>query len=305
LAVLFYFLVISRDKFVKKQNIMKHQSKPALILSANGKTGSRVAQKLEELQFPIRKGSRTAEKRFDWEDKSTWAGVLEGVASVYITFQPDLAVPGAEEAIESFVKLAVDAGVEKLVLLSGRGEPGAERCEQLVINSGLKWTIVRASWFNQNFSESYLLYPVRAGFVCLPAGEVKEPFVDADDIADVVVASLTEDGHDNKVYEVTGPRLLSFRDAIGEIASATNQPIQYIDIPLEEYQAQLKEYHVPDEVISLISYLFAEVLDGRNESVTSGVEQALGRKPKDFAVYVQENLATGVWTMQETATGSN
>lgn len=284
---------------------MKHQSKPVLVLGANGKTGSRVAQKLEELQIPIRRGSRKAAIRFDWEDESTWATVLEGTSSVYITFQPDLAMQGAEEAIRLFVKLAADAGVQKLVLLSGRGEPEAQRCEQLVIESGLTWTIVRASWFNQNFSESYLLDPIRAGYVCLPAGDVKEPFVDADDIADVVVAVLTEAGHDNKVYEVTGPRLLSFREAINEIASAKNQSIEYAAISLEEYQAQLREHHVPGEVIGLISYLFAEVLDGRNESVTHGIEEALGRKPKDFAAYVQATSATGVWTTRETATGYN
>lgn len=284
---------------------MKHQSKPVLVLGANGKTGIRVAKKLEELQIPIRRGSRTAAIRFDWEDESTWATVLEGAANVYITFQPDLAMQGAEEAIRLFVKLAADAGINKLVLLSGRGEPEAQRCEQLVIESGLKWTIVRASWFNQNFSESYLLDPIRAGYVCLPAGDVKEPFVDADDIADVVVAALTEDGHDNKVYEVTGPRLLSFKEAINEIALATNQPIEYAAISLEEYQAQLRAYQVPGEVIGLISYLFAEVLDGRNECVTHGIEEALGRKPKDFAEYVQAISATGIWAISEPATGYN
>lgn len=181
------------------------------------------------------------------------------------------------------------------MLLSGRGEPEAQWCEQIIIQSGLKWTIVRASWFCQNFSESYLLDPIQAGFVSLPAGKVKEPFIDAEDIADVVVASLTKEGHHNKLYEVTGPRLLTFREAIAEISHATNRPIEYNELSVADYAAMLKDYQVPNEVIGLVSYLFSEVLDGRNESITSGVEDALGRKPKDFTQYVNDTLASKVW----------
>lgn len=274
---------------------MENSSKTILVLGASGKTGGRVTKKLEALNIDVRKGSRTATPRFDWEDQHTWAVVLEGVSSVYLTFQPDLAVKGAEDSIDLFVKLARKAGVKKLVLLSGRGEPEAQRCEKIVMESGLKWTIVRASWFNQNFSESYLLEPILAGYVALPVGAVKEPFIDADDIADVVVASLTDEQHNGKVYEVTGPRLMSFKEVIHEIAQATNRPIQYVDIPLTEYVSQMKAYEVPEDVIALISYLFTEVLDGRNESTTTGVEEALGRKPKDFSEYVKDTISDNVW----------
>ncbi len=70
---------------------------------------------------------------------------------MYITFQPDLAVPGADDTIRSFTELAVASGVRRLVLLSGRGEEEAERCGQIVQDSGVEWTILRASWFAQNF----------------------------------------------------------------------------------------------------------------------------------------------------------
>ncbi|WP_254560590.1 NAD(P)H-binding protein [Dyadobacter diqingensis] len=278
---------------------MENNAKTTLVLGANGKTGSRVTKKMEALKLSVRRGSRTAEPKFDWEDKSTWENALEGISSVYITFQPDLAVEGSEESIAAFVKQAAKAGVQKLVLLSGRGEPEAQRCEQIVIDSGLKWTIVRASWFSQNFSESYFLEPIQAGYVALPVAEVKEPFVDADDIADVVVASLIEEGHDFKCYEVTGPRLLTFKEAIAEIAQATNRTIQYVDLPLNVYTAQLREYQVPEEIIGLISYLFTEVLDGRNAYTVHGIEEALGRKPKDFTEYVKETLASNVWVLEQ------
>ncbi len=266
-----------------------------LILGANGKTGKRVLNKLTKLGLPAKGVSRSSQPSFDWTDRSTWAPVLQHVDAVYITYQPDIAAPGAENAIREFSALAKKQGVRKLVLLSGRGEKEAQLCESIVIHAGMEWTIVRASWFCQNFDEGTFVEQVQAGYVSLPVGKVGEPFVDADDIADVVVAALTEEGHNSKVYEVTGPRLLTFQEAVEEISRAAGKPVQYEQIPMEAYAAVLTEYEVPDEVISLITYLFTEVLDGRNESITDGVQQALGRKPTDFSEYARKAAATGVW----------
>ena len=103
-------------------------------------------------------------------------------------------------------------GVEHLVLLSGRGEHHARLGEDVVRNSGLSFTIVRAAWFAQNFSEGYLRDPILAGILPMPGGMIAEPIIDIDDIADVVVAALTEDGHVGELYEVTGPRLMTFAE---------------------------------------------------------------------------------------------
>jgi uncharacterized protein YbjT (DUF2867 family) len=275
------------------------EAKQILVLGANGKTGSRVVERFEKRNLPVRKGSRSAVPKFDWEYSENWKEVLEGISSVYITFQPDLAVEGSDDAIRLLSRLAKEAGVEKLVLLSGRGEKEAEVCEKIIMESGLKWTIVRASWFNQNFSESFFLDPILQGYVSLPVGDVKEPFIDADDIADVVVASLTEEGHDGKLYEVTGSRLLSFKEAIAEIAETVGRPIVYEQPSTEEYVAQMTAYQIPQDYINLTTYLFTEVLDGRNASTSHGIEEALGRKPKDFSKYVKEIAASGLWNPQD------
>lgn len=259
-----------------------------LVTGSTGKTGSRVAARLQEKGYDIRSGSRKAAIPFDWEDSSTWASALQGITAVYISFQPDLAVPGADQTIAAFSAAAVAAGVKKLVLLSGRGEPEAERCEQAVINAGASWTIVRASWFMQNFSESYMAAPIQAGFVALPVGEVGEPFIDADDIADVAVAALTAAGHEREIYEVTGPALLTFREAVAAIALATGKPIGYEAIPIDAYTTQLALHGVPPPVTGLLTYLFTEVLDGRNASITDGVERALGRKATGFDTYLNK-----------------
>jgi len=266
-----------------------------LVLGGNGKTGRKVAERLGKLHIPIRIGSRSGDPRFDWMDESTWQPALKGMDAVYVTFQPDLAVPGTQPLIKAFAQTAVRMGIKKLVLLSGRGEEEAQQCESLIMNSGAPWTIVRCSWFNQNFSENFLLDPIRSGVVALPVGSIGEPFVDTDDIADVAVAALTEHGHDGQIYELTGPRLLNYEQAIGEIARATGRDIKFIQISPEEYASALKEAQVPQEFIDFILYLFTEVMDGRNASLTDGVQRALGRQPKDFSTFVSETVAAGTW----------
>jgi uncharacterized protein YbjT (DUF2867 family) len=258
-----------------------------LVLGGTGKTGRRVAERLTARGLPVRIGSRSGEPPFDWEDSGTWRPALQEVESAYITYYPDLAVPGATATIRSFAQLAVESGVRRLVLLSGRGEDEARRSEQAVQESGADWTIVRASWFFQNFSESFMLDQVLSGEVALPAGNVAEPFIDADDIADVAVAALTEDGHVGQLYEVTGPRLLTFAEVVGEI--------RYVPVSVERYTSMLAELQVPADFANLLTYLFTEVLDGRNANLTDGVQRALGREPRDFADYARDAAATGVW----------
>jgi len=278
-------------------NSTSHQ-RLTLVTGGTGKTGSRVAIRLRQAGHPIRIGSRSAEVPFDWADRGTWTPALFGVDAVYIAYQPDLAVPGAPEVIRAFVNAAKANGVRKLVLLSGRGEPEAVQCERIVQGSGLDWTIVRCSFFAQNFSEGAFLEYVLAGEVALPNGDVPEPFVHADDIADVAVAALTEDGHSGELYELTGPRSLTFAAAVGEIAAAAGREITFIPISRTEFVAALTEYQVPADVVSLLDYLFGTVLDGRNSQTTDGVPRALGRAPKDFRDYTHAAAAAGIWNIQ-------
>jgi uncharacterized protein YbjT (DUF2867 family) len=266
-----------------------------LVLGGTGKTGRRVAQRLTALGYPVRVGSRSGRPRFDWQDRATWGPALDGVAAAYVCYYPDIAAPGAVQAVGSFAGLAVRSQVRRLVLLSGRGEPEAELAEQAVRDSGAELTILRSAWFAQNFSEDYLLGPVLAGEVALPVSDTPEPFVDADDIADVAVAALTQDGHAGQVYELTGPRLLTFAEAVGQIATATGRQIRYLPAPVDEYAAAAAGQGVPAEVVELLSYLFSEVLDGRNARVGDGVRRALGREPRDFTGYARRAAASGVW----------
>jgi len=267
-----------------------------LVIGSTGKTGKRVANQLEKRGIAVRHGSRSADTPFDWDDPQTWAPALAGVDKVYLTYYPDLAVPGSVDAIKTLTELARAAGVSRLVLLSGRNEAEAEKAECVVMASGLEWTIVQCAFFAQNFNEGAWLDEVLAGVVSLPVDDVQEPFVDADDIADVVVAALTDDRHVGQMYELTGPRLLSFRDAVAEIGAASGRDISFVSVPIEDYTATLTEYGLPQDFIWLLSHLFTEVL-GSKAQLADGVQQALGRAPKDFTDYARETAATGVWTV--------
>jgi uncharacterized protein YbjT (DUF2867 family) len=274
---------------------MRDHTQPTLVISSTGKTGSRVAERLEARGVPIRAGSRSADPPFDWEDRDTWAAALDGAGAAYVSYYPDIAMPGAVEAIRAFAETALEHDVRRLVLLSGRGEEEAQRAERAVRESGADWTIVRCSWFNQNFSEGFFAASVAAGEVVLPATSVPEPFVDVEDVADVAAKALSEDGHAGQVYELTGRRMLTFEKAVREIAAAARREIRYVPVSIEEYADAAREHGVPADVVEFLIYLFGEVLDGRNASLTDGVQRALGREPRDFSRYAREAAAAGVW----------
>ena len=217
-----------------------NETKPVLVLGGTGKTGRRVSERLTARGLPVRVGSRSGEPPFDWEAPATWAPALEGVGSVYLSYYPDLAVPGATEAVRSFADLAVGSGVPRMALLSGRGEPEAERAEHAVRDTGAHLTILRSTWFMQNFSEDYMLEHVLSGEIRLPAGDVPTPFLDADDIADVAVAALTDTRHVGRLYELTGPRSLTFAEVAAEIGATVGRDITYVPVSLEEHAAETR-----------------------------------------------------------------
>ena len=276
-----------------------------LVIGGTGKTGRRVVARLQARQVPVRVGSRSApEAPFDWDDPSGWAAALDGVTSAYITYHPDLAFPGAAEKIRSFAELAVSLGARRLVLLSGRGEEGALHSEEEFKASGADWTIVRCSFFQQNFGEDFMVDPVRSGVLALPAGEVPEPFLDCEDIADVVVAALTDDAHVGRTYELTGPRLLTFGDIAAELTEAIGRKVIFVPMSGGDWAAAAVADGVPPELAQNLVALFAEVLDGRNAHLTDGVQQALGRPPRDMSDYIRRTAATGVWDTSPGEVGS-
>ncbi|NVK74030.1 MAG: NmrA family transcriptional regulator [Oceanospirillaceae bacterium] len=270
-----------------------------LIVGKNGKTGRRVNTLITEAGYVTRAVSLSSVPSFDWQNPAGWLEVMQGCQSAYVCFQPDLAVPDAQQAIAEFIRQAKLARISHIVLLSGRGEEGAQSAEQLLINSGLSWNVVRASWFAQNFSEGFLIESILNGHVALPAGDVLEPFVDVDDIAEVAVACLTKPHLKNQIFEVTGPELLTFRDCVEILSQVTGKAINFTSISVDHFLQALRQQNMPQEVLWLMKELFTVVLDGRNSHVTNGVEAVLGRLPTSFQEYAVKAKNTGAWNSMD------
>lgn len=267
---------------------------PILVLGGTGKTGRRVAERLEQRGNPVRIASRSGATPFLWEDPSTWAQALEGCRAVYISYYPDLAAPGAPEAVRALADQALELGIRRLVLLSGRGEVEAQRAEQAVFDSGADVTVVRCAWFMQNFTEAFLHDAVLSGELVLPGGDALEPWVDADDIADVAAAALTEPGHVGEVYELTSPQLYTLTDIAAELSRTSGREVQYVPVSVDDYAAAAADQGVPEELVGFLTYLFSEVF-GQNAYTADGVQRALGRAARNFETFARDAAESGAW----------
>ena len=278
-------------------NVMSNDN--TLVLGATGKTGRRVAARLRLAGTPVRTASRSSQVRFDWTEPDTWDAALRGITAAY------LIAPGRVGAAHDFVAAAEAAGVHRLVLLSGRradtwGDSPFGRdmrsAEDAVRGGALEWTILRASNFQQNFDEDVFHAPLVAGELALPAGEVPEPFVDVEDVAAVAAAVLTRPGdHAGRTYELTGPRGLTFGEAVEQISRASGLPITYKQVSTAEYVAAAVEQGLSEQEARSVADMFELMAGGLIAATTDDVAAVLGRQPRSFEDYVVRTAATGAW----------
>jgi uncharacterized protein YbjT (DUF2867 family) len=275
-------------------NTARKHDMTVVVTGASGRTGRRVAEAARAAGLTVRAASRA--QGFDWDNPTTWADTLRGADAAYLVCPSDVGSPKAAVAVGGVGRRAVDLGVRRLVLLSSRGEERARPTEEALKASGADWTIVRAAWFAQNFSEGPLVEGLRHGELVFPAGEVGEPFIDVRDIADVVVAALTaDDRYVGQELAISGPRLLTFREAVAEISKATGGELTYTPVTAGEYGNSLAGFGVPPEEVDFLVELFESLLDGRNSYLSDGVQQILGREPRDFTDFAREATAAGAW----------
>ncbi len=269
-------------------------SKPILITGATGKTGSRVLARLRAAGHDARSGSRKAAVPFDWDDSATWETALRGMGAVYVNYHPDYAFPGAIENLTHFTRVAASCSVERIIILTGRGEHYAQRGEDVIAKSGLDYTIVRSAWFAQNFSEGSLWEPAMEGVVPMPGGDLEEPIIDIDDLADVIVEALKGAGHSGQTYECTGPRLLGFAEVADILSGAMGRRVDYLPISFDDFHAEL-EATSGTVFADIVTSIARETFDGRNANIGDGVMRAIGRAPRDFTEFAQTAAAAGKW----------
>jgi uncharacterized protein YbjT (DUF2867 family) len=271
----------------------------ALVLGATGKTGRRIVARLRLHGTPVRAASRSSLTRFDWSDPGSWDAALQGIAVAYVV------APGVPGPVHEFVARAEAAGVQRLVLLSGRGADtwgdstfglDMRSAEDAVRGSALEWTILRPSNFDQNFDEDVFHAPLVRGELALPAGAVPEPFIDIEDVADVAATVLTEPGrHAGRIYELTGPRAITFGEAVDLISRVSGLPITYKQLSAAEYTATLVEEGLSEDDAHHIAEMFVLMERGLLTAATDGVATVLGRAPRTFEDYVVRTAAAGAW----------
>jgi uncharacterized protein YbjT (DUF2867 family) len=275
---------------------------PILILSGKGKTGRRVAAQLEARGVPFRLASRSSEQRFDWYDESTWSATIAGADTAYLA--PPVGPTGLAQA-GRFIQQAAGEGLRRMVLLSGRGvgSPGRDFAvydgqldlERAVQASGADWTIVQPAWFAQGFSEDFLRYHVLAGEIRLSAGTGAEAWIDTNDVGDVMTAALLDEAYTGQVIAISGPRPLTMAEVADALSTATGRPITYADLEPEKHVGELVEQGLTQEDAEAVRDLFAVIRNHRSEYVSDGVQQVLGRPPRDFADWARETATTGIW----------
>ena len=282
---------------------MATKSRPVLVLGSTGKTGRRLVPLLRDKGIEVRAASRSAETVFDWDDRATWDPALSGAGAVYVVDVQDK--PGqwdAESTLREFYARAVAAGVERLVVLQARavglvGGKDLHSGETAARESGAGWTILRPNWFDQNFDEGVLLDGVLAGELPLPAGDGVEPFIDVADVAAVAAAALTEPGHSERIYELSGPEPLSFHAAVATISSVTGRTVKYLPVSQEEYEAELVEYGVAADYAAFVGGLVGQIRDGVSGGVTGTVADVLGRAPTGFDEFARTAAKRGAWQL--------
>lgn len=261
---------------------------PVLVVGGAGKTARRVTARLEALGLPVRPASRTTAVPFDWSHASTWGAALDGVSAAYLSYAPDLAFPGASDQVAALAGRLAERGVERVVLLSGRGEAGARDSELALLDAVPTASVVRCSFFAQNFTEGMFADDVRAGELAIPVPpDVPEPFVDLDDVADVAVAALRDDAYAGSVLELTGPQALTFGEAVAAIGDALGSPVSFRSASVEEFVTAVVAAGEPAELAYGLVELFAEVMDGRNVATTDTIERVLARPATSLADVVR------------------
>jgi uncharacterized protein YbjT (DUF2867 family) len=256
-----------------------------LVVGATGKTGGRVASRLAAAAT-VREASRRGAIRFDWSEPGTYAAAVEGVLGMFLTVAGQ--DPDNPARVAELLATAARSDVERVVLLSARAvefhPDGALAAVEEVVRTGpLAHTILRPSWFAQNFTEGFLA-PDADGRVTAPTGEGREPFIDLDDLADVAVAALTDDrGHDT--VNVSGSESLNFGEAVELLAQSTGRSARFIAADPDAYRAQIA-LTMPAEYVAWRMAMFDAIRDGRDAYRSDGVERLLGRPARGFSEWV-------------------
>ncbi|HEX4224687.1 MAG TPA: NAD(P)H-binding protein [Pseudonocardiaceae bacterium] len=270
-----------------------------LVIGSTGTTGSRVAAGLAARDVPVRLATRTPRRpgqvRFDWTDPDTHRSALHGADAVYLIAPIGVADPAP--LVEPLLHDAVEAGVRRIVLLSSSAitdeTPGLGALPRQVRTIIPEWTVLRPSWFMNNFTGDHPVADgVRTGEIVTATGSGRVGFVDAEDIAAVAVRALTDRQPHNTDHLITGPDALSYDDAAAIITEVTGRPVAHRAVGVAELLGRLSAY--PPDFAAILAALDVAIGAGAEDRVTETVTRVTGRPPRDFRAFVRAELRRSI-----------
>jgi len=272
-----------------------------LVTGANGTTGSEVTRQLVASGRPVRAFLRSRAKAAmlpksgveialgSFEDVASLDAAMKGVKAVYLisfdgpdqlALQANVIEAARRASVRMIARLSASSADPESpdVLIANHGKG-----DRQLARSGLGHVLIRPQWFDQNF----LTY-CPGGFIRLPAGEARLPFVDVRDIAAVAIKALTEPGHDGKAYVLTGPEALSHAEVAAILSQATGKRFVYEDIAPEAYRRQLIEQGASALYADLILNLFERMRRRGSAEIHDDVRKVLGRPAIGFRRFAED-----------------
>ncbi|WP_280404090.1 NAD(P)H-binding protein [Nocardia brasiliensis] len=269
-----------------------------LVIGATGTTGRRVAEFLRERDVALRLATRTpgtapGQVRFDWTDPATHAPATTGVSALYLV--APIGVHEPVPLVEPFLKTAVREGVQRVVLLGSSAVPagpaGLGALYGLVRDIAVEWTVLRPSWFMQNFTGDHsVALGVRDGEIVTATGAGRVAFIDADDIAAVAGHALTDPAPHDTEHILTGPAALGYGETAAILTARLGRVVTHRSVSVAELTARHIEFGLPRDFAAALAQLDDDIRGGAEDRVTDTVARVTGRPPRSFADFVRNAL---------------
>ncbi|MFI2617060.1 NmrA family NAD(P)-binding protein [Streptomyces sp. NPDC018584] len=283
---------------------MSGRTTPILVTGGTGNTGRRIAGLLAGAGHRVRAGSRRPVPGdghpwvpFDWGDAATHGPALEGVRRVYLV--PPTGEPDPAAYLLPFLDLARRAGVDRVVLLSSSAiaetDGGLGEVHRAVRARFPQWTVLRPSWFMQNFTGDHPhARGVRErGEIVTATGGGRVAFVDAGDIAAVGARALTDERPHNTAHLITGPQALSYAEVAATLSRVTGRAVRHRAVTRATLRDRLAADGIPERFADLLAGLDEAIAQGAEDRTSPAVEQVTGRAPRSFADFAAAHAA--VW----------
>ncbi|BDS09613.1 SDR family oxidoreductase [Aureispira anguillae] len=274
-----------------------------LIIGATGNAGTQVIKALQAKGVRPTAAVRNIEKAkahlgeqvdyvyFDYLDASTYAQALEAVDRMFFIAPPPKKDPAI---VRELMQAAEKAGVKFTVFQSGRtsgtykGKP-LYQIERDLENGKMNYCIVRPAWYMQNF-HTWTGTTLEDNEICLPTGDGKVAMIDLKDLGAAIAEILVGEGHDRKAYNLTGSEALNHEQVASIFSDAKGECVHYSNPTPDLYVKRMVEKGWTEDAAKYCIWLFDRVKEGSEEEVSNDFQQIVGREPRSFQVFAQDEF---------------